>query len=230
MAKRQCSAHVTIRADGKQVVRTVIIFRGLGQTQSEDELRAWAKLKNVVVYFQRKAWCDSDFFHWYLLNVFNKDVRESGDHADQLLMLDNLGAHKTKRNRQLMKSLGIVPHFLALNCTDVAAPIDHHVGNLLKRLMKGFYEEDLEKFFHLWRGDGDDDRPSEFLNRIIRRKKMAGWLDLAWSELREKNVFFLKAFVSTGCLIGLNGENGIKMRGLDELLRASDDFKALNLM
>ena len=225
MAKRQCSIHLTIRASGEQTVPPVIIFRGLGGGISEEELIAWAELNHVLVYFQKKAWCDSDFFHWYLLNVFNKYVREGGELGEQLLMLDNLPAHKTERNRACMRSLGIVPFMLASNCTDVAAPIDHHVGNLLKRKVRAFYEKDLENNFDLWRGSENDSSPSEFLNAGARRKKMAKWLDSAWDELREKKTFFLRAFTSTGCLITLKGENGIKMRGLDAPLQ-----KALNAL
>ena len=216
-SKRQCSVNVTTRAVGEQVVPPVIIFYGLGQKYIKDEILAWAKLKHVVVYFQQKAWCDSTFFHWFLLNVFNKNIRESGELGEQLLFLDNLGSHMTESNIALMKELLIVPLFLALNCTDVAAPIDHHVGCYLKVKVKGWYELDLEQNYDLWRGGVDDveaANPHEFLNTTTRRIKMAQWLDEAWGELRVMDQFLLSSFVSTGCLMGLNGENEIKMRGL----------------
>jgi hypothetical protein len=225
LSKRQCSIHLTIRAQGEQIVPPVIIFAGLGRGVCEDEIREWAKLNHVLVFFQKKAWCDSDFFHWYLLNVFNKYIRESGDVEEQLLMLDNLGSHQTERNCAMMKTLGIVPLFLATNCTDVAAPIDHHVGCLLKVKIKARYEEDLEKNYKLWRGSDVDSSPSEFLDAGVRRNKMASWLDEAWCELREMKTFFLKAFLSTGCLITMDGVNGIKMRGLNGPLQ-----KAINKM
>ena len=132
LSKRQCSIHLTIRAWGKQIVPPVIIFKGKGLTQTDEEMIAWARLNHVLVYYQRRAWCDSSFFEWWILNVFNKYIRESGDLDEQLLMLDNLGAHMTENNMDLMISLGIVPFYLAKNCTDVAAPVDHHVGCYLK--------------------------------------------------------------------------------------------------
>ena len=132
---------------------------------------------------------------------------------EQLLLLDNL-FHQTECNRAQMKDLGIVPLFLATHCTDVAAPIDHHVGCLLKVKIQALYEKDLEKNYKLWRGS-DEGSPSEFLDAVLRRKKMASWLDAAWGELRVLKTFFLKAFISTGCLITLDGVNGIKMRGLN---------------
>ena len=226
LSKRQCSIHLTIRAQGEQIVPPVIIFAGLGKDQSEDEIRAWAELNHVLVYFQKKAWCDGAFFQWYLVNVFNKYVRESGDVDEQLLLLDNLGSHQTERNRAQMKDLGIVPLFLATHCTDVAAPIDHHVGCYLKVKIQALYDKDLEKNYKLWRGSDDDDSsPSEFLDASLRRKKMASWLDAAWGELRVRKTFFLKDFISTGCLITLDGVNGIKMRGLNGPLQ-----EALNKM
>jgi len=211
---------LTIRAFGDQIVPPVIIFKGKGQQQTVEEMQTWAKLNNVVVYYQTTGWCDSTFFRWYLENVFYKYIRESGDLDDQLLFLDNYGAHKTSPSLQLMEELGIVPMFLAKNCTDVSAPVDHHVGALLKYKIKLHYEADLELNYNLWRGCGDEGVFS-VLSESARRMKMATWLDVAWVELRGRHSFFVKAFVSTGCLMGLRGENGIKMRDLNEALGES---------
>ena len=43
---------------------------------------------------------------------------------------------------------------------------------------------------------------------------MVSWVSAAWSEMKILSAFFLFAFASTGCLIALDGENRIKMRGI----------------
>jgi hypothetical protein len=50
---------------------------------------------------------------------------------------------------------------------------------------------------------------------------MAQWLEAAWVDLRKRKGFLWRAFVSTGCLMGLRGENDIKMRNMGEALRAA---------
>jgi hypothetical protein len=197
----------------------VLIIRGVGRRQVQEELRAYARLANVKVFFQKKAWCDTTFYRWWLVHVFNKSIRDSGDLRDQLLFLDHYGVHNSAINVELARDLGVVPFFLAKNCTDVAAPVDHHVGCLLKVRMKKFYEKDLEKNYILWRGCGEEGVFS-VLGASERRIKIAQWLDAAWSELRVMDVFLWRAFVSTGCLMGMRGENDIKMRSLEEPLLA----------
>jgi hypothetical protein len=36
------------------------------------------------------------------------------------------------------------------NCTDVLAPVDHHVGFAHKRLIKDLYKHDLEQSWSRW--------------------------------------------------------------------------------
>ena len=101
----------------------------------------------------------------------------------------------------------------------MAAPIDHHVGCLLKNIMRKFYEADLEQNYALWRGCGDEGVFS-VLDAVARKIKMAQWLDAAWGELRVMDLFLWRSFVSTGCLVGLGGEHDIKMRNMMGALRA----------
>ena len=213
-SKRQGTIHLTIRAFGEQVVPPVLIVTGRGMRGTPEEMAHWLGLKHVLVYFQPKAWCDRHFQAWYLVNVFNKYIKESGDLREQLLCLDNLSAHKTPEVLELMTELSITPHWLPTYCTDVAAPVDHHVGALLKLFIRRKYEISLEDpdNFLLWREQ--DELESAHLSRSKRRMLMASWLDMAWDDMRVKSDFFLSAFTSTGCLIATNGANLIKMRGI----------------
>jgi hypothetical protein len=173
-------------------------------------------LPNIKVYYQPKAWCDHHFFEWYLINVFNPAIRRTGDLRDQLLCLDNLTAHDRQTSIDLMAELGIYPFYLAANCTDVAAPIDHHVGALLKVKVRHRYELNLEEpgQFEMWRGEGE---VYSDLSTSRRRCLMATWLDEAWVSMRPMRLFFLRAFTSTGCLMQKDGTNFVRMRGLPGL-------------
>ena len=216
LAKRQASIHLTIRASGEQIVPPVIIVRGYGRSVDPREFAHMLSMPSIKVYYQPKAWCDHHFFEWYLINVFNAAVRGAGELRDQLLCLDNCTAHDRPSSIQLMKELNIHPFYLATNCTDVAAPVDHHVGALLKVKIKHRYEANLEQpgQFELWRGEGEIYSP---LSVSKRRCLMATWLDDAWQSMRDMEVLFLHAFTSTGCLMQKDGTNFVKMRGLPSL-------------
>jgi hypothetical protein len=217
LAKRQCTIHLTIRAWGEQIVPPVIIFKGRGAQVEPSEVAFYNSI-GIKVYFQKKAWCDTTFMEWYILNVFNPSVRASGDLGEQLLMLDNLNSHYAQRSIDAMKECNIYPFFLAKNCTDVGAPVDHHVGALLKVYIKSCYEKNLEKpgQYELWRGQGDPDVPV-YLTAGRRRRLMASWLDEAWISLKSRSSLFLHAFTSTGCLMQKDGTNLVKMRGIPGL-------------
>ena len=65
--KRQATLQLTIRAEGPQVVRLGIIFRGTGaQDLQPEEQFYYAHLSHLLtVYFQPNAWADeSVMLHW----------------------------------------------------------------------------------------------------------------------------------------------------------------------
>ena len=116
-SKRQATIHLTIRASGPQVVPPVLIVTGRGMRGTPEEIAHWLGLKHVLVYYQPKAWCDRHFQAWYLLNVFDKYIKKSGDFREQLLCLDNLSSHKTPEVLELMIELKITPHWLLYWCS-----------------------------------------------------------------------------------------------------------------
>lgn len=54
--KRQCTAQLTVFADGEPRVKPLLIFKGTGKRISLLELTKYDK--RVTVQFQPKAWCD----------------------------------------------------------------------------------------------------------------------------------------------------------------------------
>ena len=113
LSKRQATIHLTLRADGEQIVPPVLIVRGTGTRVSKEEKKHYRSLKHVVVYFQTKAWADGDFILWYFDEVFVPALRKNGLMDDQIVFLDNLGSHKVDYVKEYMMSNGLYPMYLA---------------------------------------------------------------------------------------------------------------------
>ena len=64
--KRQATIHLCIRAEGPQIVRIALIFRGAGQRINDAERAVYRSLRHLLcVYFQPNAWADELFmFDW----------------------------------------------------------------------------------------------------------------------------------------------------------------------
>ena len=191
----------TIRALGIQIVPLVLIFRGTGEQITAEEWAFYDSLENITVVFQPKAWCDQDVMLWYLTDVLAPALIKHGlATEDQLILLDNLGSHKTPTVQRAMDALGLLPFYTAPGCTDVGAPVDHHVGNRLKKYMRDQYEADCEpgRNYDLWR-NATYNAENEALCAKNRRKLMAKWAADAWNDLILNNVQALfNAFLHTG--------------------------------
>ena len=202
LRKRQCTLMPTVRAYGKQIVPLVIIFRGKGIGLKQEEWDFYESLEGVRVVFQPKAWCDTQIMLWYVLNVLKPALLEHGICTkEQLLFLDNLGAHRVREVTQLLSELNIYSFFTAPGCTDVCAPIDHHVGALLKTYMRKYYHKDCEHGtnYNLWR-NATYNKANKSLCAYNRRKLLATWATAAWGDLKLNESMLLKAFLHTGQL------------------------------
>jgi len=128
--------------------------------------------------------------------------------------MDNHGAQTTQAFRAQMSAYKVVPAYTPPDCTDVVAPVDHHVGARLKRIISQFYHDDLEHNIDSWC------MPSGLggLSASQRRMCMAQWVAAAWSVLREDADFLRSAFSSTGFLIAKDGSenNNIKLAGITD--------------
>jgi hypothetical protein len=177
-SKRQASIQLTIRAEGEQIVRPEIVFRGEGVQLTKKELDYFSSLGNIRVRFQRKAWCDEKIVLEYL-----EDFREQTLH---------LGG--------FMGNLDILPVWTPPDCTDCVSPIDHNVGQHIKVRMGMLYDElhDIDQ----------EDWESGALSVSSRRMLLAGWLSKVWGELidSDKNITLIrKSFVDTGFLVAMDG-------------------------
>ena len=113
--KRQASIQLCIRAEGEQLVRVGIIFRGRGRNPKAGELKVYAMLKPFIcVYFQPKAWCDG-FVALEWLDQFQADTAHLGE---RVLGMDGLATSDPR----MQKSYGCAQHCPRL-----------HAGRLYRR-------------------------------------------------------------------------------------------------
>ena len=115
--------------------------------------------------------------------------------------MDRHGAQMTVDFQECMTNKRVQPAYTPADCTDCIAPVDHHVTNALKHIISGFYHQDLEDNLDHWCnpvGQGG-------LEAWQRRVKMATWVAVAWTLLREDAAFLRSSFVSTGWLIAQDG-------------------------
>mgnify|MGYP002632354177 CR=1 FL=1 len=148
-----------------------MIFRGGGIRISEWERNELAKFDNIRYFFQPKAWADGVFCVWWL-KKFSKDIRKHIPLDKEVMLgLDRLPAQTTAYFLKTCAELNIIPVYTPPDCTDAVAPIDHHLGAQLKRLMQGCYKEAVENF------------RSASTSQSQRRVMMAGRLSGAWKSM-----------------------------------------------
>jgi hypothetical protein len=196
--KRQASIQLCIRAEGEQLVRVGIIFRGRGEQVKAGERAMYGLLKPFIcVYFQPKAWCDGHVARAWL----EQFQQETGHLGERMLGMDGHLPQCTQACKDIMAAYDIIPAVSPPGCTDVVSPCDHHVGARIKNIMSHFYHADVREHRAAWcmpPGLGG-------LSAWQRRAKMALWLAAAWVVIRDDAPFLRAAFVSTGFLIAQNG-------------------------
>jgi hypothetical protein len=212
--KRQATLQLTIRAGGAQIVRCGLIFRGQGKVISDEEKAMYMALSPYVkVYFQPSAWADESVMVAWLAD-FMEDITSAGIRHEVLLGMDRHGAQKTERFREMLDGYRVVPVYTPPDCTDVVAPVDHHVGAQFKRIMSRYYHAQVAKNQDSWNLP-----PKEGgLSASMRRQYMACWAAAAWLELKGQTSFLKSAFTSTGWLLpkDRSGDGAIKIPGVPD--------------
>jgi hypothetical protein len=183
--KRQCTLQLTIRAAGGQNVQPMLIFRGAGHV-SDEELNYYESLPIRVVW-QKKAWADRRvMMDW--LDGFIEDIGGSGDTRPEVMLgMDQHGSQMVDEFTQAMTDNKIFGVYTPVNCTDVTAPIDHHVGARIKDIISKLYVRDFENDIDHW---------TDHLQAKDRRKYIADWVVEAWDILKTDDKFFMSVFQS----------------------------------
>jgi hypothetical protein len=202
-AKRQATLQVLVRAKGKQG-RMAIIFRGTGKRITADERLAYEGLP-IDIYFQKKAWADSNFTLAWIEKTLMEAVKDTpGLH---LAFCDNLRGQDV---RERAGALGEAVKAAALKirvrlwnllagATDEIQVVDAGIGAELKRRIAEIQDIWLDNPEHLEQWVG-----STPLTASDRRILMATWASQAWQEFAaEANM--LPYFERCGSAMGLAG-------------------------
>jgi len=207
--KRQASIQVCLRAEGEQVVRVALIFRGTGQRIQPQELHFYRQLRHMlVVYFQPKAWADGQIMMKWA-EQFEADTAGCVN-GEKVLILDRHGAQMLPEFKAMMAMNDTVLAYTPPDCTDCVSPVDKNFSGNIKKIIGDFYHADMEENYESWCD------PLGGLSAWEIRVRLAVWTAAAWAVLRKDAAFLRSTFTETGCLIAMNGSENklIKIKGL----------------
>lgn len=141
LEKRQATLQLLLRARSRQP-KPAVIFRGTGQRITGAERAAYDP--DVHVYFQPKAWADTNFCVQWARRSLKEALKEFKG-QESLLFLDNLSAHRSDEFKAELKKLNVLPWFEPANSTELAQPVDNGAG--LE------YKQAIARHFALWMDD-----------------------------------------------------------------------------
>lgn len=196
--KRMATLTVMVRlANGVPQSFPSIIFKGKGlRISQEEKSQTMLRAPSVFVQFQPKAWTDSDTLLAYA-DKFRSwlDANDPDPTGVNLLFLDNLGSQVKQEFRDYLTSRNIVPWFFKPNTTDMVQPVDRHLAEQLKSIMRARLEDKLvedELFANKWFGQ------DETLPAWKVRVEIAALLEDSWKDLCAGKDF-AKLGLQTGC-------------------------------
>ena len=194
--KRMATLHLTIRAEGEQIVTPILIFRGTGKRISALERSQYPT--NIRIFWQPKAWVDESVME-DITTAFELETAELRDrYGEVLLGMDNHGPHRTRHMLDRYWRSHIVPLFTPYGCTDCVSPCDKNVGQHIKESMGVLYEDCLERYHDHW---------EEGVSAPARRILIAQWLSAVWKQIQAESADTLirSAFVKSGFLLAKDG-------------------------
>lgn len=205
--KRQATLHLTIRAEGRQIVKPVLVFRGYGVRIPAEEIVQYPD--NIEVWWQPKAWVDSVTFRGLVKNFGESTAALREEHGEVMLAMDRLSGQVDPENQEALNKLNVYQVLTPANCTDVTAPVDHHVGANLKEKIGVMYDHWVE---------GWERAKEPELSAGDRRLLLANWVSVAWDSIQENEHLLRQAFVETGFLVAKDGSENhlIDMAGKED--------------
>ena len=204
-AKRSATLVLTLRAGGEQIVPPFLIFRGKGYLAPE--LLAELQNYDIPFCFNDKAWANEEACQDHLLFLHSIVKSQCPEFREHMLLLDGLSCQSTHSFIALALDLNILPVYLPPGCTHLVQPVDHRVAAFIKRCLHVLFKVEEELNYEEWQ----QYRENGSMKPQYQRKMFLMWIRSAWRELctRQQNLL-RQAFISTGCLITLDGKHAIK--------------------
>ena len=198
LEKHQCSLQLAFSpVDDK--LRISIIFRGTGKRVSDDEKKAYHE--NVDIYWQEKAWADTNVCVDWAKNTLAPAKHGNGDF---ILFCDNLEGQVALRFQEEVRKSGGIVWYGVKNATDIWQPVDAGMGRILKTLVAQEQQDWLEynNNIDLWMGNTE-----KKLNVKERRILLTHWVGNAYEKFKDSNYTNLRCrcFQHAGCLITADG-------------------------
>jgi hypothetical protein len=201
--KRMATIIMTLRAEGDQIIPPFLLFKGQGQLAAE--LLAELDAQGVPYAFNEKAWANESACLDHLLFFHRRLQEHCPELKEHLLLLDGLASQATDRFIELALDLQILPMYFPPNCTHLVQPVDHRVAAWLKGQMHDLFKAEEELMHEMWANYRDNGSMCPQYQRVTTLK----WVRTCWSVLKQRKKFLLRAFLSTGCLITLEGLHAI---------------------
>ena len=208
--KRMCTIILTLRAAGEQIVPPFILFKGKGKLSAEK--LAELDEAGIPYGFNENAWANGASSLDYLRFFKQRVKTHCPDLTEHLLLMDNLGSQSTRPFVMLALDLNIYPFYFPANCTHLVQPVDHRIAAWIHKFMGAMYR--IEQT--LMNDDWTRYRKTKTLSDQVKRKTMLRWVRECWDELKTMESFLFRSFVSTGCLIQLNGTHAIYFQDIPD--------------
>ena len=209
--KRQCTAQLTLFADGEPRVKPLLIFRGKGKRIALSELVRYDR--RVFVKFQPNAWCDEDIMKSWVRQCW-KPVCQGPMH----LVLD---VHRAQTTEDIQSILETDCHttytYVPGGCTSLVQPVDVSFNKPFKsaveRLANQHMQENLDAYV---KGD---------INASARRVLFTKWVGQAWEEVSADKEMIVRSFKKCGIALAIDGleDEEINIQGIDGYNVEDDD-------
>ena len=104
LEKRLCTIQLTVFADGKAYVKPLLIFQGKGLRIADVERKQYDS--QVVVRFQKNAWCDEKVMKFWVRNMWKRPFGDDSSRS-KLLIAD---VHRAQTTTPIQQMLSQVLH------------------------------------------------------------------------------------------------------------------------
>ena len=213
--KRQCTAQLTIFADGEAYVKPLVIFRGKGLRISDKEKKQYDS--RVVVRFQVNAWCDEQVMKFWIKTMWKRPFRES-EGRNKLLVADMHHAQTTSDVYQMLEkdcrtSVALVPP----GTTSLIQPLDVAINADFKTVVARLQNQHMHDNLSMY--------VENKLKVSDRRILITKWVGQAWSEVSAKKDQIKRAFEKCGIAVPIDGtgDKYINIKGLNDYVVEGDE-------
>lgn len=202
--KRQCTAQLTLFADGEPRVKPLVIFRGTGKRIAFTEQVRYDK--RVTVRFQPNAWCDENVMGFWIRQCW-KPVCSGPMH----LVMDVHKAQKTDAIQDLLaKDCNTHCSYVPGGCTSLVQPVDVSFNKPFKAAIEKLSQQHLHDNLDMYVRGG--------FSASARRILFTQWIGQAWEELSSKKEMIIRSFEKCGLSVAVDGseDDKINIEGIDE--------------